>query len=84
MSELKSVQVGLGPWGQSWLRDILSGQADVDPLAFVDIDRVRLSEIRARQDVPASRCFTSLDDALSLPGVNAVLVTTAAGTQVPS
>ena len=83
MKPIHIIQVGLGSWGQSWIRDVLSAQDDVKVGAYVDRDADRLDAARVRLELPAARCTTSLEAALREVDAEAVLVTTALGTHVP-
>jgi len=77
------IQIGLGSWGQNWIRDVLAHQRAVDVVAYVDRDAGRLDAARRRFDLPKGRCFRSLHHAFQSVDAEAVLVTTTMGTHVP-
>jgi predicted dehydrogenase len=70
------LQVGLGPHGRNWARQVLPDIRDVDVRGFVDIDPNALDLLRQQANVPASRCYESFREAISETQPQAVLVTT--------
>jgi predicted dehydrogenase len=70
------LQVGLGPHGRNWARQVLPDIKDVDVLGFVDNDPNALDLLRQQANVPAGRCFESLREAIAETQPEAVLVTT--------
>ncbi|GCE27347.1 oxidoreductase [Dictyobacter alpinus] len=81
---LKVIQVGLGGWGQAWARDVVAKNKNVETTAWVEIDAPSLEAARKRLDLPAERCFTSLNEALDTVAADAVLVTASLPGHVPS
>ncbi|GCE19860.1 Gfo/Idh/MocA family protein [Dictyobacter kobayashii] len=81
---LRIIQVGLGGWGQNWARAVVAKNEDVETTAWVEIDAPSLEAARERLELPAERCFTSLDEALKTVEADAVLVTASLPGHVPS
>jgi len=71
------LQVGLGPHGRNWARQVLPDIKDVDVLGFVDTDPNALDVLRQEANISAGRCFESLREAIAETQPQAVLVTTA-------
>jgi predicted dehydrogenase len=67
--------VGLGSWGQDWLKNIVLKSEDFELVACVDIDPAMLARAQAL-GIPAGRCFGSVEQALAQVECEAVLVTT--------
>lgn len=72
---LRIIQVGLGGWGRDWYRRRLKPEKWVDVVAHVDQSPDALTLAQRDAEVPADRCFTSLDEALAATDAEAVLVT---------
>ena len=83
MKPMPIIQIGLGSWGQSWIRHVLADQSAVEVMAYVDRDAERLHAACKRLDLPKGRCFQSLQTAFASVDAEAVLVTTTMGTHVP-
>ena len=83
-SQLRIIQVGLGGWGQSWAKSIVSQNPAVETTAWVDIDAPTLQHARQQLQLPEEHCFTSLDAALKSVEADAVLVTASLPGHVPS
>ena len=81
---LRMIQVGMGGWGRNWTKNIVSENKDVELVACVDISPEMLALAQAELSLPASHCFTSLDDTLTQIDCDAVLVTAALAGHVPS
>ena len=71
------LQVGLGPHGRNWARQVLPDIKEVDVQGFVDTDPNALDLLRQQANLPASRCFESMREAIAETHPQAVLVTTA-------
>lgn len=67
------IQVGVGGWGTSWLNTMGEFKERAAYAALVDVDDVALTAARARTGVPASRCFSSLEQALGSVQADSVL-----------
>ncbi|HKC18965.1 MAG TPA: Gfo/Idh/MocA family oxidoreductase [Candidatus Dormibacteraeota bacterium] len=76
MSGLRLLQIGLGPHGRNWARQVLPQVAEVDVVAYVDRDPYALDALKAEAGVPADRCFESLNEAIGETQPEAVLNTT--------
>jgi predicted dehydrogenase len=70
------LQVGLGPHGRNWARQVLPDIRDVEVLGFVDTDPNALDMLRQEANIPPSRCYESLREAIGEVHPQAVLVTT--------
>ena len=80
---IRLIQVGMGGWGQNWRQNILKPSADVEVVASVDSDADMLALACQRLDLPADRCFDSLQAALDRADADAVLITASLPAHVP-
>ena len=69
------IQVGLGPGGLDWAREVLPGVEAVTIVARVDTDQERRARTAETLDEPASLYHPTLSAALAATEANAVLVT---------
>ena len=83
MHALRLLQVGLGPHGRNWARQVLPQIPEVEVVAYVDRDPRALDALRAEAGVPADRCFESLKEAVAATQPQAALNTTALPAHVP-
>lgn len=83
VNSLRVLQVGLGPHGRNWARQVIPAITEVDLVAYVDTDPYALDLLREEAQVPAERCFESLKEAIAATQPEAVLITTALGGHVP-
>jgi predicted dehydrogenase len=83
VAPLRLLQVGLGPHGRAWARQVLPNVPEVDVVAYVDKDPNALDQLRAESTVPADRCFESLTEAVAATQPEAALNTTALPGHVP-
>lgn len=74
---IRLLQVGLGPHGRNWARQVLPQVPEVEVVAYVDKDPYALDALQAEAGVPPSRCFESLKEAIGQTQPEAVLNTTA-------
>ena len=79
-SALGVVVVGAGYWGPNLVRNFHSAE-DWRLVAICDRDLARASQLAARY--PATAVAASLEEALMLPGVDAVAVASPARTHEP-
>ena len=77
------LQVGLGPHGRNWARQVLPDIKEVDVQGFVDTDPNALDLLRQEANIPAGRCFESLREAIAEVQPEAVLITTALPSHAP-
>jgi predicted dehydrogenase len=70
------LQVGLGPHGRNWARQVLPDIKEVDAVGFVDTDPSALDLLRQEANISAGRCFESLREAITETRPQAALVTT--------
>src|SRR5881227_4217079 len=83
VNSVRMVQVGLGPHGRNWARQVLPNVHEVDVVAYVDTDPYALDALREDAGVPADRCFESLKEAIAATQPEALLNTTALPGHVP-
>ena len=77
------LQVGLGPHGRNWARQVLPDVREADFVGFVDTDPNALDLLRVEANVAASNCYESLREAVNATHPEAVLVTTALAAHAP-
>jgi predicted dehydrogenase len=80
---IRLLQVGLGPHGRGWARNVLPNNPDFQGVAYVDKDPYALDALREETRVPADRCFESLREAIAETQPDAVLNTTALPAHLP-
>src|SRR5712692_9560343 len=73
---VRVLQVGLGGWGRDWAWRVFPEVAEVDLVGYVDSDPDALELVRERIQMPAGRCYASLETGLEATQPDAVLVTT--------
>src|SRR5207237_9197317 len=83
VSSIRMVQVGLGPHGRNWARQVLPHVSEIDVVAYVDTDPYALDALRQEAGVPADRCFESLKEAVATTQPQGLLNTTALPGHVP-
>src|SRR5207253_5856328 len=83
VNSIRMVQVGLGPHGRNWARQVLPHISEIDVVAYVDTDPYALDTLREDAGVPADRCFESLKEAIAATEPEAMLNTTALPGHVP-
>jgi predicted dehydrogenase len=83
VNSLRVMQVGLGPHGRNWARQVLPDIKEVEAVAFVDTDPAALDLVRQEANVAAGKCFESFREAVAETGPEAVLVTTALPAHAP-
>ncbi|WP_181703952.1 Gfo/Idh/MocA family protein [Chthonobacter albigriseus] len=69
------IQVGLGFWGYDWATGVLPEVETVRVAAYVDPSEEARQRIADKLNVPADRCFASLNDALAAVNAPIVLAT---------
>src|SRR5438270_5320128 len=77
------LQVGLGPHGRNWARQVLPDIKDAAFVGFVDTDPNALDILRKEANVSAGMCYESLREAIAQTNPEAVLVTTALPAHAP-
>jgi predicted dehydrogenase len=80
---VRLIQVGLGQWGRSWAKSVLSGSTDVEVVAWVDPGAEARELARELVGAPADRFHSTLDDALAATDADAVLGTLAIHAHAP-
>jgi predicted dehydrogenase len=81
---LRIIQIGMGGWGQNWHLNILRPSADIEVVACVDSDPTMLALAQQRLNLPAERCFGSVEAAFDAVGAEAVLITASLPGHVPA
>lgn len=81
---IRIVQVGLGGWGRNWAMNVLSQNKDIELVACVDIETASLAYMQQKLNLPANRCFTTLEAALGNVESDAVLITASLAAHVPA
>jgi predicted dehydrogenase len=71
------LQVGLGPHGRGWAKQVIPEIKEVDLVAYVDTDPNALDALREVTNVPAEKCFESIKEAIAATQPQAALITTA-------
>jgi predicted dehydrogenase len=80
---IRLLQIGLGPHGRGWARQVLPHVPEVEVVAYVDKDPGALDTLRDEAGVPAAMCFESLKEAIAATQPAAMLNTTALPAHVP-
>ena len=80
---IRLIHVGLGGWGTDWEENALPPVREIERVGWVDADQPTLAKARARLELPADRCFTSLGDAVANVEADAVLITAPLFAHVP-
>lgn len=83
VNPLRVLQVGLGPHGLGWAKQVIPEITEVDVVGYVDSDPYALDALREVAQVPADRCFESLREAIAATQPQALLNTTALPGHVP-
>jgi predicted dehydrogenase len=74
----------MGAWGRWWALRMLPQVPGVELAGCVDVDPRALALAAEQLEMPAERCFTSLDGALAATDAEAVLVATNLEAHVPA
>jgi len=80
---IRLMQVGMGGWGENWGTRVIQQSSDVELVACVDVDAGRLERARQLLNLPAGRCFLTLESALASVETDAVLITASLPAHVP-
>jgi len=83
VNPLRVLQVGLGPHGRGWAKQVIPEVTEIDLVGYVDSDPYALDTLREIAGVPADRCFESLREAIAATHPQALLNTTALPGHVP-
>jgi len=73
MRKVRLVQVGLGPWGLDWARDVLPTVAEIEVVAAVDPDPAAVTRLRKALGPTSPPTFETLRAALQAVDCDAVL-----------
>jgi predicted dehydrogenase len=77
VNSLRVLQIGMGPHGRGWAKQVIPEIKAVDLVGYVDTDPYALDALREMADVPAAKCFESLKEAIAATQPQAALITTA-------
>jgi predicted dehydrogenase len=83
VNPLRVIQVGFGPHGRGWAKQVIPEITEVDVVGYVDSDPYALDALRETAHVPAELCFESLREAIATTEPQALLNTTALPGHVP-
>jgi predicted dehydrogenase len=72
---IRLVQVGMGGWGRNWATNVIQRSEEVALVACVDLNTEMLVQTQQLLNMPAERCFQSLQSALATVEAEAVLIT---------
>ncbi len=76
------IQVGLGPWGRNWAREVVPHVPGIDAVAWVDASPDARKAATDELGLPADRCFATLQEAVAQVEAEAVLGTVALAAHV--
>ncbi len=80
---LRLLQIGMGGWGRSWAESVVPKLKTVKAVAWVDANPDALEAARQALKPPKKSCFASLENALEVSDVDAVLITASAVAHAP-
>ena len=80
---LRVIQVGLGGWGRDWAKTLKAVPEVVETVAWVEPWPEAMALLQKDVGVPASKCFSTLAEAVEAVDAEAVLVTTALPAHLP-
>jgi predicted dehydrogenase len=72
---VKIIHVGVGGWGLDWEQNVVSNVPGVERVAAVDASPEILATAQKTLGIPASRCFSSLSEAVASVEADAALIT---------
>jgi len=79
---VRIIQVGLGPWGRNWAKNVVSAVPGVEAVAWVDPSPDARAQAVADLAIPPDRCFDTLEQAAAAVEADAVLGTVALAAHV--
>jgi len=79
---VRIIQVGLGPWGRNWARNVVPEVSAVEPVAWVDASPDARSKAIAELSLPPDRIYATLDEAAAAVPADGVLGTVALAAHV--
>jgi predicted dehydrogenase len=77
VNSLRVLQIGMGPHGRGWAKQVIPQIKAVDLVGYVDTDPYSLDALREVANVPAEKCFESMKEAIAATQPQAALITTA-------
>lgn len=78
------IQVGLGGWGRNWYASTLAPSPEVEVVAFVDLVPDLLKIVQQEHGIPATHCFTSVEEAIEQADADALVVTASLPGHLPA
>ncbi len=83
LKPLRLLQIGMGGWGRSWAESVVPKLKPLKAVAWVDANPDALEAARKDLKLSKKSCFASLQDALEVTEVDAVLITASAVVHAP-
>ena len=80
---LRLLQIGMGGWGRSWAESVVPKLKTVKAVAWVDTNPDALKAARNALKLAKKSCFASLQAALEVSEIDAVLITASAVVHAP-
>jgi predicted dehydrogenase len=62
---VRAIQIGLGRWGFSWTKDVITRVTDVEMVGFVDSNPEATQRVHDELGTPQSLLFTNLEEAVN-------------------
>ena len=84
MTPVRIIQVGMGGWGQDWMKHILTKVAETQVVGHVDTSATVLQQFQQQFKQPKAVCFETLEAAFRSVDAEAVLITAALPAHVPT
>ncbi|MEM8532862.1 MAG: Gfo/Idh/MocA family oxidoreductase [Chloroflexota bacterium] len=84
MTPVRIIQVGMGGWGQDWMKRVLMKEVEAHTVAHVDTSPVVLQQFQQQFKQPKDICFETLETAFASVDAEAVLITAALPAHVPT
>ena len=78
---IEVIVVGLGQRGRDWIREVRA-TPEFEVAAYVDSDRDVLNSTRESLNIPSTRCYEDLNEALDKTACDAVIIATSADQHV--
>jgi len=81
---VRIIQVGLGGWGRSWARTVISQNEDIEVVACVDMIESMRTQAQNDLKLPANLFYATLAEALTAVDCDAVIITANLPGHVPT
>lgn len=83
MTPVRIIQVGMGGWGQDWMKRVLTKVVEAQIVAHVDTSTTILQQFQQQFKRSKDICFETLETAFASVDAEAVLITAALPAHVP-